>query len=102
MEKQRGHNGPLREFQTHRDALAIEARAEGLEPGINLFRAMFTAQKLPLFSASGLEADIVVRISPVEANKGRTGCGCLVLHGRSPRGGYSGAKGQACWRSAKA
>jgi hypothetical protein len=76
---QRGHDGPFREFQTHCDGLSVEARAEGLDPGINRFRAMFKAQKLPGFSARGLEADIVFRISPVEANKRRKCFRCLVL-----------------------
>jgi signal transduction histidine kinase len=39
------------------------------------------APKLTLFSASGLEADIVLRISPVEANTGRKCFGWLWLHG---------------------
>jgi hypothetical protein len=74
-----GHDRPFREFQTHRDGLSVEARAESLDPGINLFRTMFEAQKLPLCGASGLEADIVFRISPVEANTGRKCFGCLWL-----------------------
>jgi hypothetical protein len=77
---QRGHDGSFLEFQAHRDGLSVEARAEGLDPGVNLFRTMFEAQKLTLCSASGLEADIVFRISPVEANKGRKCFGGLWLH----------------------
>jgi hypothetical protein len=75
---QRGHDGSFLEFQAHRDGLSVEARAQGLDPGVNLFRTMFEAQTLPLCSASGLEADIVLRISPVEANKGRKCFGRLV------------------------
>jgi hypothetical protein len=41
---------------------------------------MFKAQKLTVFGASGLEADIVLRLSPVEANKGRKYFGHLLLH----------------------
>src|SRR5262249_10053944 len=77
---QRGHDRPFREFQAHSDGLSVEARAESLDPGINLFRAMFKTQKLSLRDASGLEADIVFRISPVEANKSRKCFGCLLLH----------------------
>ena len=76
---QRRHDGPLIEFQAHSDGLSVESCAEGLDPGINLFRAMFKTQKLTVFSASGLEADIVCRISPVEANKGRKCFGWLLL-----------------------
>jgi hypothetical protein len=61
------------EFQAYSDGLSIVARAEGLDPGVHRFRAMFKAQKLTLLRARGLEADIVWRISPVEANKGRKG-----------------------------
>jgi hypothetical protein len=97
-----GHERPFREFQAHRDGLSVEARVEGLDPGIHLFRTLFEAQKLPWCGASGLEADIVCRISPVEANKGRKGFGCLWLHVCSLRIGYSGAKGHAGVRSAQA
>ena len=99
---QRGHDGPFIEFQAHRDGLSVESRAEGLNPGVNLFRTMCKAQKLTVFSASGLETDIVFRIRPVEANKGRKYFGYLLLHGESLRMWYSGAKGHACLRSAKA
>ena len=77
---QRGHNGPFREFEADSDGLSFESRAEGLNPGVNLFRTMFKAQKLTLFGASGLEADIVFCISPVEANKGRKYFGYVLLH----------------------
>jgi hypothetical protein len=77
---QRGHDGPFIEFQAHRDGLSVEARAEGLDPGVNRFRTMFKAQKLPLCGASGLEANIMFRISPVEANKGRKCFGYVLLH----------------------
>ena len=68
------------EFQAHSDGLSVESRAEGLGPGVNRFRTMFKAQKLPLCGASGLEANIVFRISPVEANKGRKCFGYVWLH----------------------
>jgi hypothetical protein len=51
---QRGHDGPLIAFQAHRDGWAIEARAPGLDPGIDHFRAVFKAQQLPSFSTGGL------------------------------------------------
>jgi len=76
---QHGHAGPFIELQAHSDGLAVASRAEGLDPGVHRFRTMFKAQKLTLFSASGLEADIGFRISPVEANKGRKCFGCLWL-----------------------
>jgi hypothetical protein len=41
---------------------------------------MVKAQQLPLRGASGLEADIVLGLSPVEAHKSRKGFGCLWLH----------------------
>jgi hypothetical protein len=77
---QRGHARPFREFQAHSDGLSVASCAEGLAPGVHRFRTMFKAQKLPLCGASGLEADSVLRISPVEANQGRKGCGYLWLH----------------------
>src|SRR5215510_12229375 len=64
-----GHDRPFREFQAHTNGLSVEARAESLDPGINLFRTMFEAQKLPLCGASGLEADIVFRISQSRPTK---------------------------------
>ena len=51
---QRGHDGPFIEFQAHRDGLSVEARAQGLDPRVDRFRAVFEAQKLPSLSASGL------------------------------------------------
>jgi hypothetical protein len=78
---QRGHDGPLRECQTHRDGLSGASRAEGLDPGMHRFRAMCKAQKLTVCSASGLEADSVFRLSPIEANKRRKCFRCLWLHG---------------------
>ena len=44
---QRGHDGPFIEFQAHRDRLAVEARAQGLDPRIDRLRAVFEPQKLP-------------------------------------------------------
>ena len=99
---QRGHDGPFLEFQAHRDGLSVASRAEGLPPGVHRFRTLCKAQKLTVFSASGLAADFVLRIRPVEANKGRKYFGYVLLHGASLRMWSSGAKGQAGWRSAKA
>ncbi len=84
MIAQRGHDGPLRAFPAHRNRLAVAARAEGLDSGVHRFRTIFKAQQLTVCSASGLEADLVLRLRPVEANKGRTGCGCLWLQVCSP------------------
>jgi hypothetical protein len=41
---------------------------------------VFEDQKLSSLSVSGLEADIVFGVSPVEANKGRKCFGGLWLH----------------------
>ena len=40
---QRGHDRPFREFQAHSDGLSVESCAEGLDPGVNLFRTIFKA-----------------------------------------------------------
>lgn len=78
---QRRHDGPLREVQAHRDGLSVASCAAGLAPGMNLCRALGKTQKRTVRRARGLAADIVFRISPVEANKGRTGFGGWLLHG---------------------
>jgi hypothetical protein len=75
------HAGPCRECQAYRDGLAVEARAQGLEPGLTRFRTMCKAQQRPLCGASGVEADLVCRIRPVEAHQGRNGGGCVALQG---------------------
>jgi len=74
-------DGPLRECQAHRDGLSVEACAEGLAPGLTLFRALCKPQTLTVCRASGLAADSVLRRSPVEANTGRTCFGGLWLPG---------------------
>ncbi len=68
------------ECQAYSDGVSVEAPAESLDLGMHLFRTMCEAQQLPLGGAHGLEADIVVRLSPVEANKRRKGFGGLLLH----------------------
>jgi hypothetical protein len=98
----RGPAGLLLACQAHRDGLSVEARAAGLNPGVHLCRTMGKTQKLTVCSASGLETDIVGRLRPGEANKGRTYCGYLWRHGASRRLWYRGAKGHAGWRAAKA
>ena len=45
---QRGHDGPFIEFQAHGDGLAVEPRAQGLDPRVDRFRTVFEAQKLPV------------------------------------------------------
>jgi hypothetical protein len=77
---QRRYARPFLEFQAPSDGLAVEARPEGLDPGVNRCRTRFQAQKLPWCGASGLEATIVCRISPVEANQGRKCFGYWWLH----------------------
>jgi len=44
---QRGYDGPFIEFQAHSDGLAVEARAQGLDPRINRLGAVFEYEKLP-------------------------------------------------------
>ena len=66
------HDGPVIEFQAHRDRLSVEARAQGLAPHVDGFRAGFEAQELPPCSASGLSADIVLGLRPIEADTGGT------------------------------
>jgi hypothetical protein len=44
---QRRYERPFIELQAHSDGLTVEARPEGLDPGVNRFRTMFKAQKLP-------------------------------------------------------
>jgi hypothetical protein len=49
-----GHDRPFIEFQAHRNRLAVEARVQALDPGVDRFRPVFEAQKLPARGASGL------------------------------------------------
>jgi len=77
---QRGYDRSFIEFQAHSDRLAVETHPESLDPGMNRLRTMCKAQTLSLYGASGLEANSVFRISPVEANKGRKCFGYLWLH----------------------
>jgi hypothetical protein len=78
---QRRHDGAFMECQAYSDGWSMEARAEGVAPGVTFFRAMCKAQQRTVCSASGLEADIVFRLSPVEAKKSRQCFGCWLLHG---------------------
>jgi len=75
-----GHHGAFLAFQADGKRLAVAPRAQGADPRINRFRAVREDQKLSSCRASGLEADIVCAIRPVEANKGCTCFGCLWLH----------------------
>jgi hypothetical protein len=99
---QRRHDGSCMEFQAYSDGWSMQARAEGLDPGVKLFRALCEAQKLTVCSARGLAADSVCRLSPVEANKGRQCFGGLWLHVGAPCVWYRSAEGHAGVRSAKA
>ena len=78
---QRRHDRPFSEFQAHSNRLAIEARVQTLGPRVDRFRTVFEVQKLSACGASGLYADSVFRIGPVEANKGCKCFGGLGLHG---------------------
>ena len=42
------------QLQAHCDGLSIEARAEGLDPRVDRFRAMFEYEKLTALRAGGL------------------------------------------------
>jgi hypothetical protein len=64
------HHGPFLEFQAHRDRASLEARAQGLDPRVDGFRAVVEAQERTLCSASGLSADIVFGIGPIEPDNG--------------------------------
>ena len=48
----------------------MEARAQSLDPRVDGFRAVCEAQERTPRSASGLSADIVCGIRPIEADKG--------------------------------
>jgi hypothetical protein len=65
-----GHNGPFIKLKAHGNALSIEPRTQGLDPPIDCFRAVLEDPQLSSLRASGLYADIVFGISPVETNEG--------------------------------
>jgi hypothetical protein len=71
------HHGPLMKFQAYRARASAEARAQGLAPGVNGFRAVCEAQALPPRSARDVEAAIVLSLCPIEADKGGE---CCVYH----------------------
>jgi hypothetical protein len=98
----RRHDRPLLECQTHGHRLPVKPRAQALDPRVDRLRAVVEAQKLPVRRAPGVSTEIVFGLGPVEAHKGRTCFGWVWRHVCSPRVWYSGAKGQAGWRSAKA
>ena len=82
---QGGHNGPLLEFKTHGNGLAVEPRTQGLDPRSDCFRTMLEAPKLSSRSAGGLDADIVFGIRPVEADERGKFLLRHMLHVSSPR-----------------
>jgi hypothetical protein len=57
----------------------VEARAQGLDPRVDRFRAVLEHQKLAFLRASGLEANIVLGTRPGEANKCRKSFGGVWL-----------------------
>ena len=71
------HHGPFMKFQAHRARASAEARAQGLAPRVNGFRAMCEAQELPPRSARDVSADIVLSSRPIEADQGGA---CCVYH----------------------
>jgi hypothetical protein len=66
------HDGPVLEFQAYSARMSVDSRAQGLAPRVDGFRAGFEAQALPPCSASGVSADIVCGIRPIEADTGGT------------------------------
>src|SRR5262249_1997502 len=77
--------GPFIQLKTHSNGLSVEPCAQGLDPRIDRFRAVFEAQKLSSLSTSGLEADIVFGVSPVQADKGGKCFVRSMLHVSPPR-----------------
>ena len=65
-----GHDGAFLECQAHRARVSMEARAQSLDPRVDGFRAVCEAQALPPRSASGLSANLVFGIRPIEADTG--------------------------------
>jgi len=96
------HAGPFLAFQAHRDRVSVAARAQGLDPRGDGFRAGREAQERTPCSPSGVSAAIVCGIRPIEADK-RSQCFLgSTCHGCPPGGCESGTKGQAGVRAAKA
>jgi hypothetical protein len=78
---QGGHEGPFLECQAPGHGWSMQARAEGLAPGVPRGRARCKAQQLPWYGARGGAADRVWRLSPSEANKRGKRVGGLWRHG---------------------
>jgi hypothetical protein len=74
------HHGPFLAFQAHRDRVSVAARAPGLDPRVDGFRAVCEAQERTPRRARGLEADIVCGIRPIAADKGGTCFLCQTCH----------------------
>ena len=61
------------EFEADGNRLAVEPRAQRGAPCVNGLRCVLELKALPFCGASRLEASIMVRISPVDPNKGCKG-----------------------------
>ena len=68
---QRGDEGAFVEFETDGYGLLLEARAPGAHPRINGVWLVGEDTQLTCLRASGLQADMVWGLSPVEADEGR-------------------------------
>jgi hypothetical protein len=68
---QRGDEGALVEFETDGNGLLLESRAPGARPRSAGVWLVFEDTELTCLGASGLQADMVFGISPVDADEGR-------------------------------
>jgi hypothetical protein len=66
---QRGDPGPRVEFQAHGDRLASNALAKGAGPRVDGFGGMVHDTARSCVRVSGLEAEIMVGIGPVDADE---------------------------------
>jgi hypothetical protein len=68
---QRGDEGALVEFETEGHGWLLESRAQGAHPRIDGVWLVFEDPELTCLRASGLLADVVFGLSPVDADEGR-------------------------------
>jgi hypothetical protein len=92
---QRGDKGSFVALKAHGDGMAAEALAQGTDPGVDRFRGMVEDTGLACGGASGLEAEIMCGIGPVDPNKGRKCVVWSMRHASSPGVGESAEKGHA-------
>jgi hypothetical protein len=80
---QRIDQRPLGELQAHRHGPTLEAFSERASPLINGIGTMNQDVKLSRVGIGNLQADIVLPISPIDANKGRKFIVELMFHDSS-------------------